>query len=240
MSRRKLKIVVHGEWGSGKSWLADSAPGPRLILDAEGGVEFTPSRKIVWDPRLAPPEDLGPQDSAVVTITDMDVMAKVHQWLTQSPHPFRSIIIDSLTEMQQRQKDRIKSPGQRMMMNDWGELTDRTIGLIRVLRDYTLGVHPVDVVVIVCGSAEKGSEHPVTRPMLQGSAAEKILGYVDVGAFISIIEDDEGNLERRALFAQVNDIAAKDRTGKLGVTMDAPTIPAMLDKIYGPEEDVDG
>jgi hypothetical protein len=239
MSDRKLKLVVHGEWGSGKSWLADTAPGPRLILDAEGGVDFTPSRKVKWDlarSNTAPPE-LGPDDSAVVTVTDMDIVVKVHQWLTQSAHPFRSIVVDSLTEMQMRLKDRIKTPGQQMKQNDWGELGDRTLALIRMFRDYTLGIHPVDVVVIVCGSAEKGESNPVIRPMLQGSAAEKIMGYTDVGAYLSIQQDGDGTVERRALFAQLDGVAAKDRTGRLGVTMDGPTIPAMLNLIYGPEEE---
>ncbi len=227
---RKLKLVVHGEWGSGKSTLGDTAPGPRLILDAEGGVQDTPSRKIEWDPRLTIPE-LGPDDSAVVTVYDVDALNKVHQWITQADHPFKSIIVDSLTEVQMRLKRRIKPPGQRMMQNDWGELTDRTMGMIETFRDYTLGVHPVDVVVLICGTAEKGAEHPVLRPMLQGSAAEKILGQVDVGTYLSVEQTEEGGLVRRALFVGVDGVAAKARSHKLSemVTMDDPTIPKILD-----------
>lgn len=239
MTDRKLKLVVHGEWGSGKSWLADTAPGPRLILDAEGGVNWTPSKKVLWNDNRNPNDlKLGPDDSAVVHITDMEVLYKVDQWLIQSDHPFKSIVIDSLTEMQMRLKDRIKPAGQRMMQNDWGELGDRTIALIRrSFLDYTMGVHPVDVVVIVCGTQEVGADHPVMRPMLQGSSREKILQYADVGAYLGNVQDEEGNLGRRALFAQRDGYAAKDRTNKLGITMDGPTIPAMLDLMYGPDKE---
>lgn len=32
--------MIHGETGAGKSWLANSAPGPRLVLDAEGRADY--------------------------------------------------------------------------------------------------------------------------------------------------------------------------------------------------------
>jgi len=35
----------------------------------------------------------------------------------------------------------------------------------------------------------------------------------------------------------VDGVAAKDRTGRLGSTLDSPTIPMMLDRIYGPEKE---
>ena len=48
--------VIHGESGAGKSQLADTIPGPRLILDAEGGSEFTPSwPKQIWNPDVYGP-----------------------------------------------------------------------------------------------------------------------------------------------------------------------------------------
>jgi hypothetical protein len=38
------------------------------------------------------------------------------------------------------------------------------------------------------------------------------------------------------IFAPIEGVAAKDRTGKLGVSMHSPSIPVMLDTIYGPGE----
>jgi hypothetical protein len=45
----------------------------------------------------------------------------------------------------------------------------------------------------------------------------------------------DGTLERRALFAQLDGVAAKDRTGRLGISMEEPSVPKMLEAIYGKE-----
>jgi hypothetical protein len=230
-----LTLVVHGESGAGKSYLADSAPGPRLILDIEGSLRFTPSRKVGWDPREAPPTPDGSWDTAVVTVTDLDTMRRAYQWLNVGQHPFRSVVVDSLTEAQKRSIDKIAGTAQ-MKLQDYGALLREIEAIVRAFRDLTINpVKPVDVVVFVCGSQEKGQDHPVVRPMLVGRMSEQLPYYVDVMGYLAVTVSSTGELERRMLFAHVDGIAAKDRTGRLGVTMDAPTIPRMLDAVYGPE-----
>jgi len=240
MKRRKLTLVVHGESGVGKYYFADSAPGPRLILDVEGSVDWTPSRKIPWkDPREAPPE-LGENDSALLTVTDLETVQRAFQWLTQGQHPFRSVIIDSLSEVQKRAIDAIAGPAQ-MKLQDYGALLRKIEAMVRSFRDLTMHpTNPVDVVVFVAGSVEKGTDHPVTRPMLVGRMSEQLGYYVDCMAYLSVQVGTDGKLERKALVAQVEGFAAKDRTGKLGVSFDVPegqpAIPMMLDMIYGEED----
>lgn len=228
--RKNLAMVVHGEWGAGKSYFADTAPGPRLILDVEGGIDWTPSRKVLWDPRTPPPE-VGPDDSVVVRVVDVDEIKRAYDWLASGQHQFRSVIIDSLTEAQMRFKDRIKGAG-KMQLQDWGELGDKTISLVRAFRDLKIMPgSPIEAVIFVCGSVERGDTHPVVRPMLQGSAADTLIGQVDVAAYLQTELNEEGELQRRALFVQVNGISAKDRTGKLGMSMVAPTVPAILETV---------
>src|SRR5262245_40413694 len=126
MNHRSLTMIVHGESGAGKSWWAGPAPAPRLVFDIEGGVRFTPSRKVSWDPRMALPPDDGSWDTAVVTVPDMDMLGRGYQWLTSGQkHPFKSVVIDSLTEAQQRFKDKLGAPGELLRIQDWGELGDR-------------------------------------------------------------------------------------------------------------------
>ncbi len=231
---RSLTMVVHGESGAGKSYLADTAPGPRLIIDVEGGVRFTPSSKMPWDPK-GPIPAVNENDSVVVQARDIETIQLAYSWLAHGEHPFKSVIIDSLTEAQKRSIDSMVGTEQ-MRIQDYGTLLRKMEGLVRAFRDLTMTENGVEVVIFVCGSREKGQEHAVVRPALVGSMAEQ-LGYnVDVMMYLTLVLDPEGELGRRGLFAQVNGIAAKDRTGKLGVSMDAPSIPKMLDTVYGPEE----
>lgn len=237
MNHRSLTLVVHGESGAGKSWLADTAPAPRLVFDVEGGSRFTSSKKINWDPRNEPPEPDGSWDTAVVTTTDLDEIRRAYQWFAQGKHPFKSVVLDSLTEAQKRSVDKLAGTGQ-LTMQHYGVLLREGDALVRSFRDLTMHpTNPVDVVVFICGSREKGQEHPVLRPAMLGQMAEQIGYVVDVMMYIQMDVDAEGKLMTRAQFVQLDNIAAKDRTGRLGVRMDNPSIPKMLEAIYdGPKE----
>lgn len=236
MNHRSLTLVVHGESGVGKSWLADTAPAPRLVFDVEGGVRFTPSKKVEWNPRQPPPEVDGTWDTAVVTTVDLEQVRRAFSWLVQGQHPFRSVVIDSLTEVQKRTKDEIVGT-EMMTMQAYGELLRKVDAMVRNFRDLTMNAaRPIDVVVFVCGSREKGQEHAIIRPALDGAMAEQVGYVVDVMAYLTVVANADGELVRRAQFVQLDGIAAKDRTGKLGVTMNDPSIPSMLSAVYGAEE----
>jgi hypothetical protein len=204
-----------------------------LVFDVEGGVQYTPSRKVLWDPREKPPVvDEQVWDTCVVVVRDADTMRRAFAWLTAGQHPFRSIVIDSLTEVQKRFVDEIAGVEQPKLQ-DYGAIARQTEAIVRGYRDLTMrdAPHPVDVVVFVCGTAEKGTDHPVMRPMLIGSMAEKLAYNLDVVAYLAMTVVGENEVRRTALFMPTDGIVAKDRTGQLGVAMDAPSIPKMLEKI---------
>lgn len=237
MKHRSLTLVVHGEGGVGKSWLADTAPAPRLVFDVEGGVRFTPSKKIEWNPTQPPPAADDTWDTAVVSTTNLDTIRRAHQWLVAGQHPFRSVVIDSLTEAQKRHIDDIVGT-KPLAPQHYGDLLRTGDALVRAFRDLTLQqAKPLDVVVFVCGTREKGQEHAVMRPALLGQLAEMVGYTVDVMAYLTVDVDGDGELIRRAQFVPVEGVAAKDRTGRLGSMMENPTLPKMLEAVYGPEKE---
>lgn len=228
-----LSAVVHGESGSGKSWLGDTAPAPRLILDAEGGSRFTNSVKTIWDPMTGPP----PQgtDSTVVYIRDFTQMSMAYSWLNSGQHDYNSCVLDSVTELQKRCKDAIKGGG-TMRIQDWGTLLDDMEVLIRGMRD--LWMHPVKPVpVTVFLTTTKADEKGTYRPHVQGQLNLSLPYFVDVVGYLYPMPDAETGTYRRHLLVQNSPgFIAKDRTNRLGNEVVDPDITRMLETIYGPRE----
>jgi hypothetical protein len=100
--------MVYGESKVGKSTFAVTAPYPRLMLDVEGGHRFLPINVKYWDPlREEPPAADGTWDTCVVNVTDYDTVLKAYQWLQIGKHQFKSLIIDSVSELQVKCVDNI-------------------------------------------------------------------------------------------------------------------------------------
>lgn len=233
---RPLSTVIHAESGVGKSWLADTAPAPRLILDAEGGSKFTPSQpKVYWDPmKEAPP--LG-QETVIVFVRDFQTMQRSYEWLNSGQHDFASVGLDSVTELQKRCKDAIRAlEGMGgMRIQDWGTLLDDMELLVRQFRDLWMHpIKPVPVTTFITTTAidDKG----MYRPHVQGGLKLSLPYFVDVVGYLYVATTDVGELERRLLVQPAPGFIAKDRTDRLGIEVANPSIMTMLDTIYGPAQ----
>jgi AAA domain len=228
-----FSFLLYGQSKSGKSYLADTAPAPRLILDAEGGAStrFTPSTKVVWDPSLdGPPEADGTWDTCVVYVRSFSDVQKTYDWLNAGRHPFKSVIIDSLSETQQRCVDALVGTDQ-MKMQDWGELLRKMSTLVRSYRD--LIIHPTNPVSVVCLVAmTKETQEGVKKPYLQGALAQTIPYYVDVIGYLHGEVTEDGVFQQRLLVGPHPQFEAGDRTGRLGTVVEEPNIQRMLDQIY--------
>jgi hypothetical protein len=227
-----VSILIHGMSKSGKSYLADTSPSPRLILDAEGGAStrFTESVKKVWDPTQPPPEVDGTWDTAVVYVRSYQDVQRAYDWLNSGKHDFKSVVIDSLSETQQRCIDALVGTDQ-MKTQDWGDLLRKMSNLVRSYRDLIIHpTKPLDSVVFIAMTREVNS---VRRPYVQGQLANTLPYYVDVCGYLWTELGEDGVQRRRLLCAPHSAFEAGDRTGKLGSVIDDPNIPAMLDMIYG-------
>jgi hypothetical protein len=243
---RSMTAVIHGESGVGKSWLGDTAPAPRLLLDAEGGSRFTTSRKVMWNPIAdPPPEPDGTWDTCVVITREFNVVRSVFQWLNSGKHGFKSVVLDSLTEIQQRCRDSVSgtnTPTER----DWGTLLIQMDSLIRQFRDLTM--HPTNPLECVLFLALTKDANGKWRPSLQGQIANKLPQYVDVVGYLYVtrlneteeVETDRNGLVRRLLIAPLDNYAAKDRTDRLsqhyGSTIINPNLVEMISAVYDKKE----
>ena len=238
---RSLTIMVYGESKVGKSTFAVTAPYPRLMLDVEGGHRFLPINVKYWDPMTQePPLADGTWDTVVVQVRDYDVVIKAFQWLQSGKHQFKSLIIDSISELQVKCMDNIAGTEQ-MKMQQWGELLRHMGALLRDLRDLTM--HPTQPLeaVVLTAMARKGQDG-VYRPYLQGQLAIQAPYFYDIlGAVTVETVPNPDPLQppykvRRMYVERTPEYEAGERVqGRLGKVVEQQDlgIERMLDMVFG-------
>lgn len=227
-----LSLLVHGPAKMGKTTFAETAPGPICVLDAEGGTRFTKTRKTYWDPvKDPPPVDDGTWETCVVYVRDFNTVAYAYQWFASGQHPFKSLVVDSLSEVQQRCVDQLAGSG-RMEQQLWGDLLRQMSDIIRKMRD--LIIHPTNplTAVVLVAMTRKNDDRMV--PSVQGALQTTLPYYIDVtGYFFTEADPNTGQLVRKLLVAPLPGFEAGDRTGRLPTIIDNPNIISMLDTIFG-------
>lgn len=234
MTNYGINAIAYGNSKQGKSWLGDTTPAPRLVLDAEMGSRFTPSRKIDWDPvRYAPPEPSDSWDTAIVPVHSYRAVLRAYEWLNSGKHPFKSVVLDSISEIQQRAVDDIAGTN-AMKTQDWGTLLRQVSDLVRKFRDLTTNpVKPLDAVLFIAMARQR--DDGVWRPHVQGSLATTLPYYVDICAYLQLVTLEDGISTARRLFVgPTPGYETGERVGgRLGAYIDNPDITKMLAMIRG-------
>lgn len=220
-------VLVFGPSKAGKTYLTATGPPPVLLLDAEGGSRFLPMRKVVWaNPMEAPPE-MKNAEVCVCYIRDFSTLKNVYGWLHSGKHPFRTVVIDSISEAQQRCVDAIAGSNQ-MTTPNWGQLLRDISQLVRNYRD--LLIHPLNPLdCIAFTSMEKTLEGGMHVPYLQGAIANVLAYYLDIVVYLKTEPNETtGVLERKLLTKPHPMYAAGDRTNRLPTIMIDATLQDIL------------
>lgn len=237
--------LIHAHSKVGKSTLSSTAPLPHVVFDAEGGWKYirtmgfksgVPLRKIAWNPIThLPPRYDGSWDVCIVTCRDWATLDAGYRMLTQAPHDFKSITMDSITEVQRRLKQNINSEGILKGYDQWGTLLVRMDGLIRGFRDLTLLPGPVQCVTFI---AETRMDNGKWRPYMQGQISTSLPYWVDVCGFLYTANeaDESGQLTvpvKRLLISDHPEYEAGERVqGILGGDVRDPNISNMMTTIF--------
>lgn len=216
--RATLTALIHGESKVGKSWLGDTVPGPRLILDSEGRAKYTPSQpKVYWNPRSGPPPKYdGTWETCIAPVPDYELMNLAYQWLRSGEHDFVSATVDSLMEVQKRCID-AEVGTNPLKIQDWGTLLRELESLVRKYRDITLvDNNKLSVVVFIVGTSLVDG---VQRPLLQGSLQKYVPYYIDTIGYLykqpTTQPDGSTQFIRSLLIDSVPGFVAGDGTNKL-------------------------
>jgi len=248
-TKRPLSILLHADSKKGKSTLGATSPLPIVVLDAEGGWYFMgnsptltaiygrPLRIIRWDPCAGPPPVYdGTWEICVALIQSWQALQCAYNWLVQGQHSFRSLVVDSITEIQRRCKQNLVAPTEEMRQQHWGSLLTLMDGVIRGLRDLKDFPHnPIEVVVFI---AETRIIDGKWRPYLQGQIVTALPYWMDIVGylFVETVSDENGQPladVRRLLIGPHPLYEAGERVqGVLGGVIDRPNITFMVQQIY--------
>jgi|SRR5690606_25618021 len=235
-----MTFIVHGESKAGKSTLANTSPAPRLLLDVEMAYRFLSGRKIAWDPHTeAPPVYDGTWDTAVVIVRSYADVRRAVEWLQQGDHQFKSVVLDSISELQTLVKEQLDASG-KMTMQLWGSMLFEMDKKCRELRD--LPEHPTNPVEAVVITAQTSLRDGKYRPYMQGQMKTKLPYYFDVIGFLAAQKVPQGpdyvgpDVYERKLCIGPHDLVESGSrvVEQLGNVVDDPNITTMLDKVFPP------
>lgn len=236
-------MLVYGESKVGKSTFAATAPYPRLMLDVEGGHRFLPINVKYWDPlREEPPVADGTWDTCVVVVHDYDTVLKAYQWLQIGRHQFKSLIIDSISELQVKLFDQIAGV-EAIKMQQWGEVLRRLGSLLRDLRDLTMHpTAPLEAIVLTAMASpdKEGRYHPYLQGALKVQAPYfyDILGAITIDSVPNSDPMKSPYKVRRMLVERTDKYEAGERVqGRLGAIVEQENlgVERMLDLVFGPK-----
>lgn len=203
-----LNLMIYGDSGSGKTLLAGTAAfvkelSPVLFVDVEGGT-LTLSHF---------GEDA---DIDVVRVEEWRHMQKVYDELYAGKHPYKTVVIDSLTEMQKLAMSSVLGSGQTIdavgnipEFKDWNINTEQMRRLVRAFRDLKMNS------IFTCLSMEQQDPRResvvIKKPALTKKLANEIPAFFDVLFYLWVKENKNGPNTRHLQTDKTDRIVAKCR-----------------------------
>jgi energy-coupling factor transporter ATP-binding protein EcfA2 len=228
-----VKMLVYGPAGSGKTTLASTIGKGCLIISAEGGLLSLSDFDIdVVDITKDENGNLLPKEDR------LKALKEVYQYLQtdEARSLYKWIFVDSITEISQNMVEALQKeyPDRKDTIVLYGENSKRMRTIIKGFRD----LPHYNIVFTALSEDDKDEFGRRTKEIsMIGKMSQQIAGYLDEVFFLSVDEDDEGNLVRTLITQPTKSITAKDRSGKLD-RLEDPNLTKIYNKINEGERNV--
>ena len=230
---RYLNMLVYGDSGVGKTYLAGSAAeveemGTVLMIDFEGG-----TRSLV---------DNFPNVQQVRVETWKQMQSVYDELHRTGGAGFGTVILDSLTEIQKFNMYQIMADTVALRpdqdpdvpsMREWGKNLEQMRKFVRGFRD--LKMHTIFTAL----KKEDKNERTglvTTGPSLSGKLGGEVAAYLDIVGYYYIKKigrGDEAQDKRLLLTKKTETIIAKDRTSSLDAVVEFPTMAGIYKSFSG-------
>lgn len=198
----KIKAVVYGASGSGKTHFGGTAPKP-IFASSENG--------------LLSIKDKRPD---FVDIRSLQDLTDLYMYLKNQKHDYETVVIDSITEINEIIKAEIeKRTGRPIQKADWAEVGKRIRRILRNFRDL-----PMHVLFLAQETIEKDDDTiRKIYPSLNGKAAQEIAYYMDVVGYAEVesIGTGKGSTQTHRITTESHPkYTTKDRSKLIGNSVD--------------------
>jgi len=224
----RQSIIVYGESGSGKTSLAKTVPGKKIIVNAENGLRSLKGSNIdVYD--ITVDRDGNIMDRK---FRFQKLLAFLELMSTQEyKDKYEWLIFDSLAEITQCYVEYLKDkhPDGKDALKLWGEYNDGTAGFVKALRDFA----PYNILIFALESIDKDeSGRRYVGIDINGKISSRVPAMFDECFQLKIFTNDQGIQKRFLITSKHENNVAKDRSGNLDKFEEA-NIKDIVNKMNG-------
>lgn len=176
-----------------------------MFIDGEGGVYELDADVKTWHDLSQPPPKA---EIVAVDVTNWRTYRAAMDLVIRGQHPFESLAIDTLSEIQRQLKEKISDdPESTFEQRHWGQLLGHMQGDIRKFRDLSRpsAKKPIHIVTL----AHTDDERLPAKPLLQGGIRKDLPGYFRGVWYLDLKQDAEGNPVRVLQITKTPAVQAK-------------------------------